>query len=46
MDWKPYRELVFHDGPWHWAMLKVHSVLYWLAHPDLAKPSAEYRALG
>lgn len=41
----PYRELVFHDQAWHWAMLKIHGDLYWIQHPELLKPPAEYRAL-
>jgi hypothetical protein len=42
----PYRWLVFHDRAWHWAMLRIYQDLYWVEHPDLARPSAEYRALG
>ncbi|HEY0543509.1 MAG TPA: hypothetical protein VGD53_34460 [Actinoallomurus sp.] len=42
----PCRGLVFHDDAWHWAMLKIHKDLYWVEHPDLVQPSAEYRALG
>jgi hypothetical protein len=41
----PYRGLVFHDVAWHWAMLKIHQDPYWLAHPELASPPAEYNAL-
>ncbi len=41
----PYRGLVFHDRAWHWAMLKIYQDMYWVDHPDLAKPSAGYRAL-
>lgn len=39
---EPYRELVFHDRAWHWAMLAVHGEQYWLRHPDLLRPPAEY----
>jgi hypothetical protein len=42
----PYRWLVFHDRAWHWAMLRTYQDLYWVEHPELAQPSAEYRALG
>ncbi|PKW00182.1 hypothetical protein ATK30_0269 [Amycolatopsis echigonensis] len=42
---KPYRGLIFHDESWHWAMLKIHGELYWVAHPELTQPSADYRAL-
>ena len=41
----PYRALVFHDQAWHWAMLKIHKELYWVDHPELAQPPAEYRGL-
>jgi hypothetical protein len=41
----PHRGLVFHDEAWHWAMLEIHNSLYWVEHPELAEPSAEYRAL-
>ena len=41
----PYRGLVFHDEAWHWAMLKIHQDRYWLTHPELASPPAEYNAL-
>lgn len=40
------RSLVFHDEAWHWAMLDLHGAQYWVSHPHLATPSAEYRALG
>jgi hypothetical protein len=39
------RGLVFHDEAWHWAMLKIHQDGYWLTHPELASPPAEYNAL-
>jgi hypothetical protein len=41
----PFRGLVFHDLAWHWAMRKLYGDLYWLAHPELARPPAAYRAL-
>ncbi|MGC4760353.1 hypothetical protein [Micromonospora trifolii] len=41
----PYRGLVFHDDAWHWAMLEIYGEGYWIQHPDLAEPQAEYRAL-
>lgn len=34
--------LVFHDEPWHWAMLGVEP-LYWQVMPELASPTNEYR---
>jgi hypothetical protein len=39
-----YRGLVFHDEAWDWAMQKLFGEQYWLARPDLASPSADYRA--
>lgn len=41
----PYRELVFHDEAWHWAMLALKGGQYWRRHPELAHPSAAYDAL-
>ena len=41
----PYRGLVFHDEAWHWAMLALHGARYPEDHPELAVPSAAYRAL-
>ncbi|MFG3531013.1 hypothetical protein ACGF8B_30385 [Streptomyces sp. NPDC047917] len=41
----PFRGLIFHDEAWHWAMLAIHGDRYTVAHPELAQPSAEYRAL-
>ena len=40
----PYRELVFHDEAWHWAMLKVLGEGYWMVNPGWETPNAEYRA--
>lgn len=40
----PYRELVFHDEAWHWAMRKILGDGYWMKTPERASPSAEYRA--
>jgi hypothetical protein len=37
-----YRELVFHDEAWHWAMLHLHGEGYWRTKPELAEPSAAY----
>jgi hypothetical protein len=42
----PYRGLVFHDEAWHWAMRDIHGDQYWVSHPNLVTPSAEYEALG
>ncbi|MEV2237543.1 hypothetical protein [Micromonospora sp. NPDC049891] len=44
-DDAPYRGLVFHDEAWRWAMLKIYGEGYWIQHPELVEPSAEYRAL-
>jgi hypothetical protein len=41
----PYRGLVFHRQAWDWAMRKIYKNLYWVEHPELARPSAEYEAL-
>jgi hypothetical protein len=41
----PCRGLVFHDEAWHWAMLTLKGEYYWSRYPDLAEPSAAYRAL-
>lgn len=34
--------LLFHDEPWHWAMLHMKGEGYWQQHPELAQPSLEY----
>jgi hypothetical protein len=44
-DDAPFRELVFHDEAWHWAMLDIYGDRYWADHPELAQASADYRAL-
>ena len=41
----PHRGLVFHDEAWHWAMRDIHGDEYWISHPHLVEPSADYRAL-
>ncbi|MEU4422296.1 hypothetical protein AB0F81_16850 [Actinoplanes sp. NPDC024001] len=41
----PYRGLMFHDEAWCWAMREIHGDQYWVSHPDLVEPPAEYRAL-
>ncbi|NLF05107.1 MAG: hypothetical protein GX593_08945 [Actinomycetales bacterium] len=38
------RGLVFHDEAWHWALLRLYGEGYWRERPELAKPSAAYRA--
>nr|WP_229295593.1 hypothetical protein [Stenotrophomonas maltophilia] len=47
-DQSPGREyehaLIFHDEPWHWAMLHVKGEGYWHRHPELAQPSLDYEA--
>ncbi|UXB35774.1 hypothetical protein [Stenotrophomonas maltophilia] len=47
-DQNPGREyehaLIFHDEPWHWAMLHVKGEGYWQQHPELAHPSLHYEA--
>ncbi|MEU6864666.1 hypothetical protein ABZ924_15515 [Streptomyces sp. NPDC046876] len=40
-----YRLLVFHEEPWHWAMLTLHGPGYVTDHPELVEPPPEYRAL-
>ncbi|GIF04739.1 hypothetical protein [Actinoplanes siamensis] len=40
----PYRGLIFHDEAWHWAMLAIHGDAYWVSHPHLAEPPAEYES--
>jgi hypothetical protein len=42
---EPNRGLIFHDEAWHWAMLRIYGDAYAGDHPELAQPSAEYRAL-
>lgn len=44
-DDQPYRDLVFHDEAWHWAMLEIYGASYPVEHPELVHPSADYRAL-
>lgn len=34
--------LIFHDEPWHWAMLHVLGEGYWHQNPELAQPSLAY----
>ncbi|WP_247703154.1 hypothetical protein [Streptomyces sp. F63] len=40
------RGLIFHDEAWHWAMPAIHGDRCVVEHPGLARPSAEYEALG
>ena len=40
----PFRGLVFHDEAWHWAMRDIYGDQYWISHPHLSEPSAEYGA--
>ncbi|VUL74801.1 hypothetical protein [Stenotrophomonas maltophilia] len=35
-------ELLFHDEPWHWAMLHLLGEGYWHQNPELLQPSLEY----
>ncbi|MFI1968087.1 hypothetical protein BLA24_21190 [Streptomyces cinnamoneus] len=44
-DGTPHRGLVFHDEPWHWAMLDLHGERYTVEHPELVHPPVEYTAL-
>ena len=37
-----YRNLVFHDDAWHWAMLYLKGDQYWLKNPKLEKETKEY----
>jgi hypothetical protein len=43
---EPYRGLVFHDEPWHGAMLEISGEHYWISNPKFAQPSNEYLAKG
>lgn len=38
----PYRELIFHDPAWHWAMIAIHGHGYWWDRPELWPPPDEY----
>jgi len=38
-----HRGLVFHDEAWHWAMGRIIGERYWVARPDLERPSSAYR---
>jgi hypothetical protein len=38
-----HRGLVFHDEAWHWAMRRIIGERYWVARPDLERPSSAYR---
>ena len=40
-----YRDLIFHDEAWHWAMLTIHGDRYTVEHPELVHPPAAYPAL-
>jgi hypothetical protein len=39
---QPFRELVFHDTSWHFAMVHLNGDGYWRAHRELEQPSREY----
>ena len=41
----PWGDMVFHDPAWHWAMTVIHGHMYWLGHPELENPPAEYWAI-
>lgn len=38
----PHRGLVFHDPPWHWAMLLLYGPEYWHDRPNLWPPPPQY----
>lgn len=38
-----YRWLIFHELPWHWAMLHLYGEGYWHTYPHLQEPSDEYK---
>ncbi|GAA2016085.1 hypothetical protein GCM10009839_09410 [Catenulispora yoronensis] len=40
-----YRGLVFHDEPWHWAMVTIKGSDYYTRHRELAHPPDEYGTL-
>ncbi|WP_411074764.1 hypothetical protein [Streptomyces sp. cmx-4-7] len=41
---EPYRRLVFHEHPWHWAMQVIHRDRYATDHPELGDPPPEFPA--
>ncbi|MFC8277788.1 hypothetical protein ACFUJR_35710 [Streptomyces sp. NPDC057271] len=42
---EPYRGLVFHDEPWHWAMRRIFGDRYEQERPEPAEPSGGYPEL-
>lgn len=38
----PYRDLVFHEDAWHWAMLALKGDHYWADDPGLTTPPPDY----
>lgn len=40
-----YRDLIYRDTVWHWAMLKIYRDFYRVKHPELVQPPAEYSNL-
>lgn len=41
-DTNIYRDLVFHDTSWHWAMLKILGDHYWVKYPNYKAQSEDY----
>jgi hypothetical protein len=39
----PYRGLVFHGLAWHWAILRLHRHMYWVARAELQQMPEAYR---
>jgi len=38
----PDRGWIFHDSPWHWAMIRLHGNCFWASQPDLTQPPHDY----
>ncbi|MDO5106560.1 hypothetical protein [Capnocytophaga sp.] len=42
-DNQPFRDLIFHEEAWHWAMLFLHGEGYWEAFPQYVQIPDDYR---
>ncbi len=38
----PDRGGVFHDLPWHWAMIRLHGHCFWMSKPELTYPPENF----
>jgi hypothetical protein len=36
------RGAVFHDLPWHWAMVRLHGDCFWVSRPELTYPPHDF----